>query len=131
MADFHCILCLDSPASAVESSCDCAVIVCQGDVARLGNRCPQCRKPCTFAPNRAVRRHIDSLPVSCPDGCPAVVSRGNLADHRALCVAAERACPLPDCGFGAAIAPLCAHIGEKHAEAALKVLLHYTNGASG
>ena len=87
--EFLCPICLELAEDAVETEC-CNHAYCEEHaktIAAGGGTCPTCRTtPFRYKSAIMVRRMINNLTTECPFCKSSNVQRGNLEDHKRICL---------------------------------------------
>ena len=109
MENLECPICLETARDAVECE-GCAQILCE-ECTRSLQKCPLCRKECSFRASAFARRLINNLPVNCPN-CNISTTNIELNSHLDICPEKKISCSL--CNSTQTVKEIASHAASIH-----------------
>ncbi|KAM3346091.1 hypothetical protein ACQJBY_020555 [Aegilops geniculata] len=122
MDDFDCSICCH-PLRPPIFQCQHTVghTICSSCHDKLPGKCCFCSLPTVYNRCQWLEDVVETLKVSCPNGCTATIKYYQKEEHEKDCPHAPCFCPLADCGFSGPTAMLVEHFSGKHNLRSLEV----------
>ncbi|KAM3346090.1 hypothetical protein ACQJBY_020554 [Aegilops geniculata] len=95
--------------------------ICSSCHDKLPGKCCFCSLPTVYNRCQWLEDVVETLKVSCPNGCTATIKHYQKEEHEKDCPHAPCFCPIADCGFSGPTAMLLEHFSTKHNLRSLEV----------